>query len=66
MGINDIHGVWKERSNDIAVVLIQYYSELFTTSSPTIHQEALHHIPQMITEDMNKEVTSRFKEWEAI
>ena len=64
MGINDIHGVWKEGSNDRADVLIQYYSELFTTSSPTIHQEALHHIPQMITEDMNKELTSRFEEWE--
>ena len=64
MGINDIHGVWKEAPNDIANVLIQYYSELFTTSRPTTHQEVLHHIPQVITKDMNKELTSRFEEWE--
>ena len=61
MGINDIQGVWKEGPNEIADVLIKYYSELFTTSSPTTHQEALHHIPQVITEDMNKELTSRFE-----
>ncbi|XP_075655057.1 uncharacterized protein LOC142625254 [Castanea sativa] len=64
MEINDLHGVWTEGPNDIADVLIQYYSELFTTSSLTIHQEALHHIPQVITEDMDKELTSRFEEWE--
>ena len=64
MGINDIQGVWKEGLNEIADVLIKYYSELFTTSSPTTHQEALHHIPQVITKDMNKELTSRFEEWE--
>ena len=64
MGINDIHGVRKEAPNDIADVLIQYYSELFTTSRPTTHQEVLHHIPQVITNDMNQELTSRFEEWE--
>ena len=38
MGINDSHGVWKEGPNDIAAILIQYYSELFTTSRPSTHR----------------------------
>ena len=64
MGISDIHGVWKEGPNDIADVLIQYYSELFTTSSLIPYQGVLHQIPQVIIDDMNQELTSRFKEWE--
>ena len=66
MGLNDSHGVWKEGSNEVATILIHYYSELFTTSSPPTHHEALNHIPQVITDDMNCELTSRFKEWEVL
>ncbi|KAL0014160.1 hypothetical protein SO802_001229 [Lithocarpus litseifolius] len=66
MGINDSHGVWKEGLNDVAAILINFYSELFTTSRPPIHHEALNHIPQVITDDLNRELTSRFEEWEVI
>ena len=66
MGINDSHGVWREGPNDVAAILIHYYSELFTTSRPPTHHEALNHIPQVITDDMNQELTSRFEEWEVI
>ena len=62
MGLNDSHGVWKEGPDEVAAVLIDYYRELFTTSSPPTHHEALNHIPQVITDDMNHVLTSRFEE----
>ena len=66
MGLNDSHGVWKEGSDEVAAVLIDYYKELFTTSSPATHHEALNHIPQVITDDMNNVLTSKFEEWEVL
>ena len=62
MGLNDSHGVWKEGPDEVAAVLIDYYRELFTTSSPSTHHEALNYIPQVITDDMNHVLTSRFEE----
>ena len=62
LGLNDSHGVWKEGPNEVAGILIHYYSDLFTTSNPPIQHEALSHIPQVITDDMNSELTSTFEE----
>nr|XP_023906708.1 uncharacterized protein LOC112018414 [Quercus suber] len=66
LGLNDSHGVWREGPNEVAEIFIHYYSELFTTSCPPTHHEALNHIPQVITDDMNHELTSRFEDWEVI
>ena len=66
MGLNDSHGVWKEGPDEVAAVLIDYYRELFTTSSLPTHHEALNYIPQVITDDMNHVLTSRFEEWEVL
>ena len=66
MGLNDSHGVWKEGPDEVAAVLIDYYRELFTTSSPPTHHEALNYIPQVIPDDMNHVLTSRFEEWEVL
>ena len=64
MGINDHHGVWKEEPNAIAEVLTKFYHDLFTTSNPTLHQGVLDQIPQVITAEMNHELTRNFEEWE--
>ena len=64
MGINDHHGVWKEEPNAIAEVLTKFYHDLFTTSNPTLHQGVLDQIPQVITAEMNHELTCNFEEWE--
>ena len=64
MGINDHHGVWKEELNAIAEVLTKFYHDLFTTSNPALHQGVLDQIPQVITTEMNHELTCNFEEWE--
>ena len=56
LGIEDSHGEWKVEQNDIGVVLINFYQELFTSSNPTLHDAVLDQIPHVITEEMNKEL----------
>ena len=66
MGINDPHGVWKVEPNDIRGVLINFYQELFTTTNPTLHQDVLNQIPQVISDDMNQDLMCKFEEWEVV
>lgn len=66
MGINDPHGVWKVELNDIGGVLINFYQDLFTTSNPSLHQEVLGQISQLISDDMNQELMCKFEEWEVV
>ena len=63
LGINEQQGVWKEEPNDIAGVLINFYQGHFTTSNPSLHQEVLDQIPQVISDNMSQELTCKFEEW---
>ena len=56
LGIEDSHDEWKVEPNDIGVVLINFYQELFTSLNPTLHDAVLDQIPHVISEEMNKEL----------
>ena len=66
LGINEPQGVWKVELNDIRGVLINFYQELFTTTNPTLHQDVLDQIPQVISDDMNQDLMCKFEEWEVV
>ena len=40
--------------------------ELLTTSNPTLHEDALDQIPQVISEDKSKDLMCKFEEWEVV
>lgn len=52
-GLFDKDGQWCTTDSDIETIVLQYYSELFSTSLPTNINEAVNLLPQIISEDMN-------------
>ena len=59
-GIMDENNTWRVESEEINLVLVNYYRELFSTSRPNPQWPQLEHIPSMITEEMNSALTDIF------
>ena len=55
---------WRVQSEKIALVLVNYYRELFSTLRPNLQWPQLEHIPLMITEEMNSVLTDTFTAFE--
>ncbi|KAK9929750.1 hypothetical protein M0R45_026836 [Rubus argutus] len=51
-GLFDKEGQWCTTDVDIETIVLQYYSELFSTSLPT-NTETVNLLPQIISDDMN-------------
>ena len=56
----DENNTWRVESEEIPLVLVNYYRELFSTSKPNPQWPQLEHIPLMITEEMNSALTDNF------
>ena len=46
--------------NDIANILVDFYQNLFTSSSPNRIEETLEAIPRVVTKEMNHELIALF------
>ena len=60
----DENNTWRVESEKIALVLVNYYRELFSTSRPNPQWPQLEHISSMITEEMNSALTDTFTAFE--
>nr|XP_023919081.1 uncharacterized protein LOC112030645 [Quercus suber] len=56
----DENNTWRVESEEINLVLVNYYRELFSSSRPNPQWPQLEHIPLMITEEMNSALTGTF------
>ena len=52
-GLHDEHGAWKVEDDDIQMVAVSYFQNLFLTSNPQAFDEALGEIQPRITEQIN-------------
>ena len=64
LGIRDIWGRWQDQPNGIGKTLIDFYGELFTTSSPVLLLKTLGYVPQMVSIEVNSHLIGEFMAWE--
>ena len=64
MGLEDPNGVWCVGDENVAGVLENYYSKLFTTSTPSNFNEVTQHIGQVVIEEMNRDLIRDFNRGE--
>jgi ribonuclease HI len=60
MGIQNNAGVWTDKKEEVAEILIDYYETIFQTSHPSLIEEAVAHVPQVVTSSMNESLTREF------
>ena len=59
-GLYNHEGQWNTHPGRITDTILQFYQDLFTTSSPDSIEEILEQIPQVVSADMNQELTREF------
>ena len=59
--IKNLVGERCEEEGEIANILIAFYTNLFTSSSPDLIEEALEATPLVITEEMNDELVAPYQ-----
>uniref|UniRef100_A0A2N9EK22 CCHC-type domain-containing protein n=1 Tax=Fagus sylvatica TaxID=28930 RepID=A0A2N9EK22_FAGSY len=57
----DERGSWHESNEEIAELMIEYYTTLFTTSNPTHLAEATSEVQKVVTLEMNNNLTREFR-----
>ena len=55
---------WCSDMEEVTATLVDYYRDLFTSSQPPQHNETLNSIQNIITEDMNSQLSAQFMAWE--
>ena len=60
----DESSTWRVQPMEVALTLVNYYQDLFSTSNLDPQWAPLDHIPMVITEEMNSELTGTFRECE--
>ena len=63
-GIRDEEDRWRNQPNDISIVLVNYYKNLFTLTDHIKPQDALSCVPTIIDDEMNATLSKEFDEKE--
>ena len=58
VGLHNSGGDWVTSEAEIEGVAVDYFNDLFSTTSPTDYDEFLNAVPTLITEDQNRTLTS--------
>ena len=64
VNIRNSEGHWCSNMEEVTATLVDYYRDLFTSSQPPQHNETLNSIQNIITEDMNSQLSAQFMAWE--
>ena len=59
-GLLDAQGVWQEDEKVMGEILLDYYTNLFTSSNPTVFDEILEAVQPRVTSRMNQKLTMEF------
>ena len=63
-GLRDGNGVWQENEEVFSALLIDFYSQLFTSSTPQDLDYILDGVEAMVTKEMRAELDRPFTRWE--
>lgn len=59
-GVRDSNGVWVDDQREVAKVVVEFFTQLFTSAGPHSFEEALMGINSRVTEEMNQELVRPF------
>lgn len=57
-------GRWQDQLDLIRSTWIDFYEDLFTTCNPNSQPESLSYIPQLVSYEINSQLSSNFMAWE--
>ncbi len=58
--LRDENGTLHNNTNQVVAILIRYYENLFTTAQPNHIEEAMAHIPRVVSDTMNDSLLREF------
>ena len=65
-GISDLEGRWKEGGEEVEDVILNYFTEIYSTTFPTEFEASLGAVDRRVSEAMNAELLKEFKEEEVL
>jgi hypothetical protein len=60
LGLKDEERVWREDKAEVAALIMQNFNNIFRTSLPENIEEAVAHVPNLISQEMNDTLISDF------
>lgn len=57
-GLEDASGEWKELDDEVQGIIVQYFSNIFSTSNPSGFTEVLSGVGRSVTQAMNNILTT--------
>ena len=57
-------GQWSSSKEEVTDMLINYYTELFSSAAPTYFEETLQSITTLVSAQMNDKLLAEFQAWE--
>ena len=58
--LHDAIGGWCSRQDQVNATIVDFYQNLFTSSSPSNFEEVIENVPQVITEEKNDMLVAEF------
>ena len=68
-GISDLEGRWREDRVEVENIILEYFTEIYSTTYPTEFEASLSTVGSRVSEAMNAELLRDFKEeevWRAL
>ena len=68
-GISDSEGRWREDRMEVENVILEYFTEIYSTTYPTEFEASLNAVGSRVSEEMNAELLREFREeevWRAL
>lgn len=56
-------GQRQDQTDLVGDTIVDYYKELFTTCNPVLQADSLSYVPQLVTDEINSQLTGEFMEW---
>ena len=65
-GIGDENGIWRAKQGEIAVVMVNYYKTLFSSTEKSVPPSVLACVPTVISEEINESLCREFDASEVV
>ena len=65
-GIGDESGIWRAKQGEIAVVMVNYYKTLFSSTEKSVPPSVLACVPTVISEEINESLCREFDASEVV
>ncbi|KAL6228109.1 hypothetical protein ACLB2K_002063 [Fragaria x ananassa] len=68
-GLRDADRIWRSEDDEIGRIVLDYYTNLFRSSTPSNMLEVIHNVPSFVTTEMNEGLVAEISEeevWNAL